>query len=157
MGSHVAFNQRYPSQFNKFKANQYSNYPLNQQSILAEYDNSILYNDSIVYEIMQLYSNKEAIILYFPDHGIDLFETSQNYYGHARATDSLSVKAGTNIPFMIYTTPKYKIKFKDKIESIQQNIHRKYRTDDIIYTIMDIIGINFKNNNDVNKYSLLSN
>ena len=157
MGSHVAFKQRYPSHFNKFKANQYSNHPTNQQSILAEYDNSILYNDSIVYEIIQSYADKEAIILYFPDHGIDLFETSQTYYGHARATDSLSIKAGTNIPFIIYTTPRYKMKFKDKVKLIQENIHRKYRTDDIIYTIMDIIGIDFKNNNDVKKYSLLSN
>lgn len=156
MGSHVDFKKRYPSSFNRFHSEQYLDYPKNQQTVLAEYDNSILYNDSIVYELMNLYSNKEAIVFYFSDHSIDLFDTSPNYYGHARSTDSLSIKAGTNIPFMIYASPKYQDKFKDKMELIKKNLHTQYTTDNIIYTIMDIIGVDFKDNMKVYSNSLLS-
>lgn len=156
MGSHVDFNKRYPSSFNKFHSEQYLDYPKNQRTVLAEYDNSILYNDSIVYELMNLYSNKEAIVFYFSDHSIDLFDTSPNYYGHARSTDSLSIKAGTNIPFMIYASPKYQDKFKDKMELIKKNLHTQYTTDNIIYTIMDIIGVDFKDDMKVYSNSLLS-
>lgn len=156
MGSHVAFDKRYPSDFNRFKSNQYLDYPENQRSILAQYDNAILYNDSVVYELMNLYQNKEAVVFYFPDHGIDLFETSESYFGHARKTDPLSVKVATDIPFMIYTSPKYQENFKDKMNLIKKNFHRKYNTENILYTIMDIVGVKFKDNNDVQNNSLLS-
>lgn len=156
MGSHVDFKKRYPASFNKFHAEQYLDYPKNQRTILAEYDNSILYNDSIVYELMNLYSDKEAIVFYFSDHSIDLFDTSKDYFGHARATDLLSIKAGTNIPFMIYASPKYQDKFKNKMELIKKNLHSQYTTDNIIYTIMDIIGVDFKENQKVYNNSLLS-
>lgn len=156
MGSHVDFKKRYPSSFNRFRPEQYQDSPTNQQTVIAEYDNSILYNDSIVYELMNLYSNKEAIVFYFSDHSIDLFDTSPNYYGHARSTDSLSIKAGTNIPFMIYASPKYQDKFKDKMELIKKNLHTQYTTDNIIYTIMDVIGVDFKDNMKVYNNSLLS-
>lgn len=156
MGSHVDFKKRYPDSFNRFHSEQYQDCPKNQRAVLSEYDNSILYNDSIVYELMNLYSNKEAIVFYFSDHSIDLFDTSKNYYGHARSTDSLSVKAGTNIPFMIYASPKYQKKFKDKMELIKKNLHSQYTTDNIIYTIMDIIGVDFKDDMKVENNSLLS-
>lgn len=156
MGSHVDFKKRYPASFNKFHVEQYLDYPKNQRTILAEYDNSILYNDSIVYELMNLYSDKEAIVFYFSDHSIDLFDTSKDYFGHARATDSLSIKAGTNIPFMIYASPKYQDKFKNKMELIKKNLHSQYTTDNIIYTIMDIIGVDFKDDMKVYNNSLLS-
>lgn len=156
MGSHADFKKRYPANFNRFDVQQYLDFPRNQRTVLAEYDNSILYNDSIVYELMNLYSNKEAIVFYFSDHSIDLFDSSKYYCGHARKTDSLSVKAGTNIPFMIYASPKYQEKFKDKMELIKKNLHAQYTTDNIIYTIMDIIGVDFKDDLKVKNNSLLS-
>lgn len=144
MGSHSKFRNRYPKTFDHFKQEDYLNFPEHQRENLATYDNSILYNDSVVYEIMNLFHDKEAIVFYFSDHAIDVYESTEDYIGHARSTDPKSVEAGSKIPFMIYTSPLYQQNFSEETRKIKQCIEQPFRTDDMIYTIMDIIGIEFK-------------
>lgn len=144
MGSHSTFNKRYSKNFEKFKVEDYSDYPLHQRENFASYDNSILYNDSVVYEIMNLFHDKEAIVFYFSDHAIDVYESTDDYIGHARTTDPKSVEAGSQIPFMIYTSPLYQQNFPSEMEKIKLCTEQPFRTDDMIYTIMDIIGVTFE-------------
>ena len=144
MGSHANFKRRYPESFNHFKPENYSDRPIHQQKVLAEYDNSILYNDSVVYEIMRLFKDKEAIAFYFSDHAIDVFESSDEYIGHANMTNPKSIEAGSKIPFMIYTSPLFKQNFPKETQQIKQCAEQPFRTDKMIYTIMDIVGIEFK-------------
>ena len=147
MGSHSNFKNRYPQTFEKFKAEDYKNHPNHQRENLATYDNSILYNDSIVYEIIRLFQDKETIAFYFSDHAIDAYESSDDYIAHAKVTVPKSVEAGTKIPFMIYTSPLYQQNFANEMKQIKQSLKQPFRTDDMIYTIMDIIGITFEEEN----------
>lgn len=144
MGSHSTFKNRYPLSFNKFKPEEYMMRPKHQRENLATYDNSILYNDSVVYEIIHLFQNKETIIFYFSDHAIDAYESSDNYMAHAKGNNPESIEAGTNIPFMIYTSPLYQQNFPNEMEQIKRSTEQPFRTDDMIYTIMDIIGVFIK-------------
>ena len=77
--------------------------------------------------------------------------------GHPRSIDSLSVAAGRDIPFMIYASPQYQKNFPDKMHQIKTTLSKSFRTDDVLYTIMDIMGVKFADNDDVNKYSLFGN
>lgn len=156
MGSHNTFNNRYPKSFDIFKYEDYLDKKEWQRKILAEYDNSVLYNDSIVNEIIKVFSKDEAIVFYFSDHALDLYQSRDDYAGHGRANDVKSVEAGSDIPFMIYISPKYQEKFHENCEKIKQSINKEFRTDDMIYTIMDIIGVKFEDNDDVYNCSLLS-
>ena len=156
LGSHSDFKKRYPQSFNRLIPNDYNEMPINQRQTLAEYDNSILYNDSVIYEVIDLYKEKEAIIIYTADHGLDIFQSNKNYAGHAKINNKESVKYGSEIPLFIYTSPLYKKNYPQAIKSIENNLNKEFRTDDLIYTIMDIIGVSFKNNNDVTKYSLFN-
>ena len=155
MGSHPDFRKRYPSRFDKFRADDYLNKPRKQRNQLAAYDNSILYNDSIVYAIMDLYKEQEAIIFYFSDHALDVYDSRDDYVGHAQYNNEKSAKAGSAIPFMVYMTPLYQKNFPEKKELIQSKLDIFYRTDDLVYTIMDVMGAIFVDNDDVEKYSLL--
>lgn len=157
MGSHYTFRSRYPENYDIFKPEDYENYKEHQRSTLAEYDNSILYNDYVVSEICHSFEKEEAIIIYFSDHGLDVFNSDENYVGHPRIVDSLSVAAGREIPFMIYASPEYQKNFPDKMHQIKTTLSKSFRTDDVLYTIMDIIGVKFADNDDVNKYSLFEN
>ena len=145
MGSHSAFKERYPTAFSNFSADDYAGiYPqlsTSKRQLLAEYDNSILYNDSVVYEIIQRFSNREAVVLYFSDHGIDAFQSSNEYIGHAVAGNKDSEFYGRQIPFMVYTTEKFKEKYPQIEEKMWQAVDVPYRTDSIMYTIMDVAGI----------------
>lgn len=78
IGSHYSFNRRYPKYFNKYSPNDYREYPEHQRYNLATYDNSILYNDSVIYKIINLFQNKESIVFYFSDHSIDLYNNASS-------------------------------------------------------------------------------
>lgn len=145
MGSHSVFKQRYPAIFSKFSPVDYNTthpqlLPENKQ-LLAEYDNSVLYNDSVVYEIMQRFADKEAVVFYFSDHALDIFESCDEYIGHARGYDENSVFYGKQIPFMVYTTKKFRNKYPFLEERVSAAVDMPYRTDSIMYTIMDVAGI----------------
>lgn len=154
MGSHPKFNKRYSERFDVFKKDDYSDRAEIQRIALAEYDNSILYNDSVVYEIINKYKDDESIIFYFSDHALDIFDSRDDFFGHGRYNDKKSFDAASQIPFMVYMSQKYQENFPEERERIKHNVNKKFRTDDMIYTIMDIIGVEFEDNNHVVKYSL---
>lgn len=145
MGSHSIFSYRYPLKFNKFKDNDYVNKKIEQRTMLATYDNSVLYNDSVVYEIMKLYENDESIVFYFPDHGLDIYNSREDYIGHARYNDKISREAGANIPFMVYMSPLFQKKFVNCKSEILQLKDKEFNTSDMIYMIKDIIGVKIVN------------
>lgn len=156
MGSHEAFEARFPADRKHFKASEYLKYPEKQRKTRADYDNSILYNDSVVSEIIKQFEDKEAVIVYFSDHALDVYQSSDNYFGHAKAQEPASKAAGEAIPFMVYVTRKYQQAYPDMTEKIRLSAHKKFSTDNLIYTVMDIIGVKFAANNDVARFSLFS-
>lgn len=145
MGSHSEFNKRYPASFEVFRGNEYDtinpHLSAKYKQVLAEYDNSILYNDYVVYEILQRFADKEAFVLYLSDHGIDVFQSSNDYIGHAKASNAVSVKSAMQIPFMVYMSSACKEKFPQLEERIRESLNAKYSTDSVMYTIMDVAGV----------------
>ncbi len=65
LGQHVKYNQRFPSDHRHFKAEDYEKKRADldgkQRNVLADYDNAVLYNDSIVDAIISRFEDKEAI------------------------------------------------------------------------------------------------
>ncbi len=153
MGQHEAFQQRYPKEYDIFKSNDYQNCPESQRKTLAAYDNATLYNDFIVYSIINKYQKEDAIIFYLPDHGIELYDTDPDYFGHATASPQ-SISHCQEIPFMIFYSQQYKDHSSIKVEQMKKSLHYNYCADKLIYTIMDAAGYKFAHNNDVEKYSL---
>ena len=154
MGSHVSFDKRYPHDFNKFDLSMYSDYPEWQRENRATYDNSILYNDYVVNEIIKRFTNDNAIIFYFSDHGLDFYESKPTYCSHASEARPESKAAGVRIPFMVYMSNKFQELYPDRVDRVRDSKQKFFRTDDFIYSIMDILDIDFVNDNQVSSYSL---
>lgn len=155
MGSHMVFSERYPNDYKKFSESDYMNFPENQRRILAEYDTSLAYNDSIVSSLFHIFDNQNSVIFYLSDHGLDIYESSNDYVGHGREGNIISEKAAYKIPFMIYTTKSFQNQYEDLIYRIKNNKEKPFRTDDLIYTLMDVVGAEFSDNNNVEEYSLI--
>ncbi len=153
MGQHESFKERYPSEFSHFKASDYMSYPEHQREILASYDNATLYNDFVIKTIIDKYRDKNVVIFYFPDHGLDLFDTDPNFFGHAKAT-SASTEHCRQIPFMVYVSPSFQQQKPNLIKRMREAVHKDFCTDKLIYCIMDVAGFQFADNNDVDEYSL---
>lgn len=155
MGQHILFNERYPSEFNRFSPQEYKENGLKetQKKNLAQYDNANLYNDHTINSIIKKYSESDAIVFYFPDHGLDVYKTDPEYCGHA-LPNSESIKEGVKIPFLIYLSDKYKNRHPELAKRISSSSHKEFCTDKFIYCLMDGIGLRFNDSDDVNKYSL---
>ena len=146
MGQHEEFSKRFPKEFKKLSAQDYMDIPANQRQVMADYDNAVLYGDWVVSELMRSFSEKEAIVFFFPDHALDIFDSDPTYAGHARPIDPQSVQAGLQIPFLIYTTESYRKHFPDKTIRLLNAVNKPYNTEDITYTIMDVANASFTNN-----------
>ena len=113
MGSHVDYRARYPQKTQTVFAPQMYNRPeLNdkQKQILAHYDNSLRYNDSIVACITQRFVNQDALVIYVPDHGEEIFDGSPYMYGrmHGANIDYRLARNEMEIPFWIWGSPQYR-------------------------------------------------
>ena len=145
MGSHAKYNKRYPSNFSRFSCDDYiDEYPLYSQEkrqIVAEYDNTVLYNDSVVYELINILQRESAVVVYLSDHGEDVFRSSENYCGHASELDERHWNVVRQIPLLVYTSQLFREKHPELQKRIEGAVNRPYRTDSIMYTIMDIAGV----------------
>lgn len=156
MGQHPSFKSRYPNEYDVFKENDYLRYKEHQRKVRAEYDNATLYNDYIVSEICRFYSEKDAIVFYLPDHGLDIFDVDDDYYAHGRPKIPASAKIGKEIPFVIYITDKYKLLHPDEVGKIKTSVSNEFRTDSFIFGFLDILGYVFADNDDVQKNSFFN-
>lgn len=146
MGSHAVYNKRYPAEYERFTIGDYENackeLSDDKKQLVAEYDNSVLYNDSVVSEIMNRFADEEAVVFYFSDHGEDVFRRNNVYIGHGNLESADIIN---KIPFMVYTTDKFRERFPQMEERIKQAVDTPYRTDSVMYTIMDVAGIDSVN------------
>lgn len=140
MGSHESFNKRYPSDFSYFVEDMYSNLPTSQRKIVSEYDNSIRYNDKVVSDIFSLFSEKENIVFYFSDHALDVFESTDSYCGHSIIGDSASVYYGKQIPYMVYTSEKFRNNFPNLYTMIKNSSMNNISTNNFVYTLLKVMG-----------------
>lgn len=143
MGSHGAFDRRYPDEFKYFKESDYTNRPANQRKTMAQYDNTVLYNDYVVNKILDMVSRRDAIVVYAPDHGLDVYESRADYVGHGLATNEVSRKAGTEVPFIIYMTDKFKARHANIAERVKPNLSRNFNEENIVYVMMDLMQCDF--------------
>ena len=57
---------------------------------------------------------------------------------------------------MVYTSPLFQEHFPITTKRIKENYNKSFRTDNLIYAVMDVAGLSFKDNDDVNNNSLFS-
>ena len=159
MGSHSKFSSRYPAGYSRFSAADYADSHQQVSSanrqLLAEYDNSILYNDRVVHDIMMQFADKDAVVVYLSDHGIDVFYSSDDYIGHAIKGDSVSMQSSREIPFVVYTTETFRKGHPALQKKICRSLGNSMVTDWLMYTIIDLAGVETVNGVSYKERSLL--
>ncbi len=138
MGQHEAFQSRYPKAFERFKAKDYLTFPEHQREVLAAYDNATLYNDYVVSSIIDLYKDKDAVVFYFSDHALDVFDTDPDFFGHAKMTEA-SQAQGKEIPFMIYVSPVFLQRHAQVVDRMRRAVDTPFCTDRFIYAVIDVV------------------
>lgn len=146
MGSHVMYKVRYPQKTRKHLLYTMYNRPdltKKQRMILADYDNSVLYNDSIVAAVTQRFADKDAVVVYMPDHGEEIFDGEPYMYGrmHGANIDYRLARNEMEIPFWVWGSPKYRELHPYGWMAIQNASTRPMMTDVLPHFLMYLGGI----------------
>ena len=147
IGQHVGYRQRSPKDRKHFRADDYKelkpNLNARERTILSDYDNAILYNDSVVTEIVKKFENDDAIVIYVPDHGEECYEGDMHFYCrlHSSDVDARLAHAEFDIPFWIWCSPKYVKRRPEVFRRVVRARHRRFMTDALPHTLLYLGGI----------------
>ena len=150
IGQHVAYKQRYPSDRRHFYADDYANkrsdLNVSERCVLAHYDNAILYNDSIVNQIVKRFKNQDAIVIYMPDHGEECYEGNRGFIcrKHSAAIDYDLARYEFEIPFWVYCSKKYVANHPEVFREIKAAKNRRFMTDALPHMLLYLAGIHTK-------------
>ena len=146
MGQHVDYRARFPMKTRrKFTPADYNRTDLSpqRQQINADYDNAVLYKDSVVDQIIRRFENENAIVIYVPDHGEECFNGSLPFYGrmHSADIDYRLAREEFEIPFWIWASDEYRMTHPYGWKAIQEYRHRPLMTDALPHTLLFLGGI----------------
>ncbi|EGK8007999.1 phosphoethanolamine transferase [Campylobacter lari] len=150
-GTHIGYDKRYPKNFNIFSEkdlrvnnldNINSTTKLNekQAQIKAHYLNAIAYNDFVVSEIFKYFKDENALIIYMSDHADEVYDF-RNFHGHS---DTIPSKFTVEIPFIVYTSDKFKKTYPEIIDKIQKAQNLPFMSDDFLHSFLDLVQIKTK-------------
>lgn len=145
-GQHVSASERYPHDMARFDASDYDyRTDLNeaQKEYVAHYDNATRYVDSLLCDIMDMYSSRDAVVLYFSDHGDEVYDF-RDHIGRSYNFDDGGAEAvhhQMDIPFVIYVSPSCRDKHPEFSKAIANAVHTPFMTDDLPHLLLDMAGI----------------
>ena len=147
IGSHRLYDLRYPSEFKQFEPvciNNEAYYSAGECTDIVKldnsYDNTILYTDYFISEVIRSLSNSKALLIYISDHGESLGENG--IFAHAYPMHE-APKEQKHIPLIIWASDRW---LEDQ-KAGQKFEHIKTKTDDIVdqssifHTILDCAGV----------------
>ena len=146
MGSHLMYKSRYPQKTRKYLTAKMYNRPEltnKQRMILADYDNSLRYNDSIVTTVTQRFMDKDAVVIYMPDHGEEMFDEKPYTYGrnHSANINKRLARYEMEIPFWIWGSPRYRENHPYGWQAIQNAKDRPMMVDALPHLLLYLAGI----------------
>lgn len=160
MGMHVNYRIRCPNSKKRWGAGDYPDdmdMPEKRRKVMAYYDDAVWYNDSVVNQIVERFKDKEAVIVYVPDHGEEVFGPgARHFFGrmHDAKINKRLADEEFLIPMWIYTTPRYAEKYPETVAAIKAASRKRYMTDALSHLLMGLAGIHCPYYNA--RYDLLS-
>lgn len=163
LGSHSYYPSRYPGSFAKFqgidkvpgfvrerfslggpsKGGLFKNLSFLAYNKIAQYnyyDNTVYYNDSIVYKLLELFNRYNgSTFTYLSDHGESLGETS-DFIGHI---DGPAPRQVYQIPLMFYLAQQFQEKLDGRIATFRSNLSKPFQSDSMIHTLLDLYGVSY--------------
>lgn len=153
LGSHFRYNYRYPKKFEKFTPNlakglsiENSTDIANKDKIVNSYDNSILYTDHVLSQLIGQLKKENAVsyLYYISDHGENLYDDASNKLMHAYINPT---KYEIEIPLIIWNSQQYNTQYSDKVRTLLQHKSKRIQTINTFHTLLDLANISYPKEN----------
>jgi glucan phosphoethanolaminetransferase (alkaline phosphatase superfamily) len=149
IGSHWWYENRYSNKFQKFKPVIDSKHipSLSEDQMINSYDNTILYLDTFLNNIISILKHKESktLLIYLSDHGELLGENGK--WMHAQDGE-----ASKNPAMLVWYSDSFKKDYPNLISNLKQHSSKKIPTDFFFHSILDLIGtknLNYNKNQSI--------
>jgi len=96
MGQHAAYYNRFPhdGRFNHFHVDSIKRtepyMTAEKRQLIADYDNAVYYNDKVIKNIIQAFVKRSAVLVFFSDHGEEVYDYQDSWVRNPPHTHSFS-------------------------------------------------------------------
>ena len=141
-GSHFSYHQRYPRQFARFlPEDDVAINPKYIDKIRNAYDNSILYTDHVIAELIETLEQMPDVcsaMYYCADHGEDLMDGQHRRFLHSTPTTTYYQ---LHVASFAWFSPIYHKAFADKVKAAKRNGGAPATSYSVFHTMADIASI----------------
>lgn len=140
-GSHFSYYERYPREFATFMPDdEVSITKNNVPMIVNAYDNSIVYTDTVINEIIDYLASLDACtsLLYCSDHGEDILDDRRGRFLHASPTVTYYQ---IHIPALVWFSSEYLQLYPERAQMAENNRWAAATTHSMFHTMADIASI----------------
>lgn len=144
IGQHVDYKLRYPATEKQFVAGNVQREDLSEaeRTIVADYDNATYYNDKVLDDLCALFSDRDALVVYMPDHGEEVYDEIKAFgrLHDANMTPAL-VRAEFEIPVLVWGTRTFRKKHQQLYKRLKGIANLPFKSDDIAHFLLGLGGI----------------
>ncbi|MDO6790111.1 phosphoethanolamine transferase [Tamlana sp. 2_MG-2023] len=135
IGTHFEYSNRYPKTYNNFND---STVVSKKGTIINHYDNAVLYNDYIVYSLIEKLKNKStrSALLYLSDHGENVYDEGTNFFGR---NEERLTKTMFDIPFFVWTSKDFELP-----NDFEYHPNRAFMADHTYESILHLFGVKYQ-------------
>ncbi|MBR6759228.1 MAG: lipid A phosphoethanolamine transferase [Alistipes sp.] len=141
-GSHFSYHQRYPRQFAMFLPDDDVAIARKNATMMHNaYDNSILYTDYFIHEIIRTLESFEDVcgaMFYCSDHGEDIFDNDNGRFLHS---SPMVTYHQLHVASLAWFSKRYVGLFGDKVVAAHKNTNAPATTHSVFHTMADIASI----------------
>lgn len=151
LGCHFRYDQRYPEEYKVFQPTWDKDHfsymlinPANKEWFVNAYDNSLLYTDYVVSQIIEWAKqcHQPSVVMYVSDHGESLWDDGNMNVLHG----SYNVLPHEfHVPLCVWYSEEYKQKYPDKVAAMYSNKSVKQNTGVVFYSLLDLANIPIPN------------
>jgi glucan phosphoethanolaminetransferase (alkaline phosphatase superfamily) len=141
-GSHFEYIKRYPAESAVFTPDHNSTASFaNRDELLNAYDNSIVYTDGVLDDIIDYLSHLKAktAMVYVSDHGEDIFDDARKRFLHSSPT---ATYYQLHVPMVVWMSDSLKSEYPMLSENLVANHDKDVSSSvSLFHTILDLAGL----------------
>ncbi len=131
-GSHVRYEDRYPAAFATYRGSD------SKSHIIATYDNSIRYTDTVLRRMLDLLRERResSCLLYVSDHAEDVYDSTPDQY--LFRSDSIATNPMYEVPLVTWFSPEYRRDNPDLVRTALAARTKKIQTVGLYHSLIDL-------------------
>lgn len=149
-GQHINAATRYPhnEEFTKFTVDsvlrneKYLTKEKKQR--IADYDNATFYNDWVLKQIIDLYRNSNTILVYFSDHGDEVYDYRDQFGREFGTFTPNKLKYQFEVPFVVWCSDIYQERHANTVGLLRQVADQPFMIDKLCHLLFHIGGVKTK-------------